>query len=490
VPIGTSDDFSYHLLGPTLWLRDGRVQPRADNFATSFPGTVEMLFAAAIGLSNSRAAGLVTFVFGVILLVQIWGLAKRLGATDAVAGLAVVLGVTMPALMDGVGVAFVDVPLACFALAGARVLFDRSNQAHLLAGALFVGAAIGTKYTGLFVLAATVVAVLLPAQSGPPMRQRLTVAALLSLAACAVGSAWYIRNLVQLGTPIYPPPAWVAHFVSVKGMYPGAVRAYQDYVLGAAGAQFGRGPVAFLLLPFRLTYNFPAFWGWQGALGIAPLAFGPVAIIVLRRSEFAVKCLVWALLLTICWFLTAQISRYLLPVFALLPVFSAMGAAPMLNRQNRTGRALAWGIIALSLAHGSYTVAAQHWTRLHDVLSPNYAAATRVGNPYSHAFDYLNAHSEVRDVLILDRFVKPYYLNKPYLMIRGEYGEQPVSGVSGIRTALPRLPELGATHVLDVRHSDADFAVQPDPRLKLVFETADARIFQVQTDRSTMQARQ
>jgi len=485
LPIGTSDDISYHLLGPTLWLRDGHVQPRADNFPTSFPSTVEMLFAAAMGLSNSRAAGLLTFVFGVILLIQIWGLAKRFGASDAVAGLAVVLGATMPALMDGVGVAFVDVPLACFALAGARVLFDRTNQMHVAAGALFVGAAIGTKYTGLIVLAATAAVLLLPEKDGPLVRRRFAQAAWLTLAACVFGGAWYIRNWIQLGTPIYPPPAWLAHFVAIKGMSPDAVERFRDYMLHSAGGQFGRGPVALLLLPFRLTYNFPAFWGWQGALGIAPLAFTPVAIALVRRNGFAVNCIVWALILTLCWFFTAQIGRYLNAVFALLPVLSAMGAAWMLQQQNWSGRALACGIVGVSLVHGSYVVVAQHWIRFRDVLSPAYAAATRAGNPYSQAFDYLNTHSEVRDVLILNRFVKPFYLHKQYLMIRGEYGEQPVDGISDIRTALPRLGELGATHVLDVRHADTDFEVQPDRRLNLVFQTADARIFQVQPDRDT-----
>jgi len=486
VPIGTSDDISYHLLGPTLWLRDGRVQPRADNFATSFPGTVEMLFAAAIGLSNSRAAGLVTLVFGSILLVQVWGIARRLGASASVADLAVLLAATMPALMDNVGVAFVDVPFGCFALAGARIILDRANLTHVVAAGMFVGAAIGTKYTGLFVLAATAALVLLRAQTSGSFRRRLGDAAVLSLVSCAVGGAWYLRNFIQIGTPIYPPPAWLARFVSVKGMYPGAVQAFQDYVLAAAGGKFGRGLIAFLLLPFRLTYDFSAFWGWYGSLGIAPLAFVPIAILALWHDRFAGCFLLWGLLLTICWFSTAQISRFLLPVFALLPALSAIGASQILQRTNWTARMLVQAVIATSVAHGAYVVVAQHWTRLRDVLSPTYATATRAKNPFAKAFDYLNAHSEVRDVLILEP-VKSYYLNKPYLIIRGEYGEQAVDGVSDIRTALPRLGELGTTHVLDVRHPD--FAVQPDGRLKLVFQTTDARIFQVQLDGKTTQGR-
>lgn len=488
VPIGTSDDISYHLLGPTLWLRDGGVHLRPDNSHVSFPATVEMLFAAVMGLSNVRAAGLVTFVFGLILLAQVWGIARRLGASASVAGLAVLLGTTMPALMDNLGVAFVDVPLGCFALAGARIILDRANLTHVVAAAIFIGAAVGTKYTGLFVLAATAVVVLLPAPTGVSFGRRLGDAAVLSLVSCVVGGAWYLRNLIQLGTPIYPPPAWLAPFVSVKGMYPGAIRAYQDYVLSAAGGQFGRGPIAFLLLPFRLTYDFPAFWGWYGGLGIAPLAFVPIAVRAMWHDGFAARFLSWALFLTVCWFFTAQISRFLLPVLALLPALSAVGAAQILKRTNWVGRMLACAVIAVSVAHGAYVVVAQHWTRFHDVLSPTYSAATRARNPYSQAFDYLNTHSEVHHVLILDRFVKPYYLNKPYLMVRGEYGEQPVNGISDIRTALPRLPELGATHVLDVRRPDTDFAAQPDSRLKLVFETADARIFQAQTEGSETKA--
>src|SRR5438876_9143025 len=83
--------------------------------------------------------------FAGILLLQTWGLSKRLGADTLTANISAGLAATMPVVMFTADRCFVDVPFAAFALAGARVGFDSSNRTHLAMAGVYSGFALGTK---------------------------------------------------------------------------------------------------------------------------------------------------------------------------------------------------------------------------------------------------------------------------------------------------------------------------------------------------------
>ena len=59
------------------------------------------------------------------------------------------------------------------------------------------------------------------------------------------------------------------------------------------------------------------------------------------------------------------------------------------------------------------------------VFSSNYAAFRRQSAiPYLAGFEYLNGQPAVRRVLILDRTIPPYYLDKNYLKPVGQWGKE------------------------------------------------------------------
>src|SRR5437763_2157039 len=156
-PVGPfgNDAISYHLLGPVVWLQEGKIRPVLDSSLTAFPATVETLFAAVMALSHRQAPGILGVVFAGILLLQTWGLSKRLGADTLTANISAGLAATMPVVMFTADRCFVDVPFTAFALAAARVGFDSSNRTHLAMAGVYSGFALGTKYTGLSMLAVT-----------------------------------------------------------------------------------------------------------------------------------------------------------------------------------------------------------------------------------------------------------------------------------------------------------------------------------------------
>jgi len=115
-------------------------------------------------------------------------------------------------------------------------------------------------------------------------------------------------------------------------------------------------------------------------------------------------------------------------------------------------------------------------------VSPSYAETIREKQiPFVKSFQYLNGEPTVAKVLILDRSVPPFYLEKAYVKPVGQWGELTVPGIANASLALAVAKELGITHVLDVCSELSTFQVKADDaRLKLVFESTNQRIYQVE----------
>ncbi len=275
-PVGDigNDTISYHLLGPKSWSVEGRIRPVLDHSHTAMPATVETLFGAGMVLSNDPAPGVIDSFFFALLLVQVAGSARKMGGSANASSLAVLLAATMPAIVDFSNNGFVDLAYACFVLASMRVMVWPSEGVggDVLAGA-FAGISIGTKYTGLiFAGIATLVRWLRVRNSG-----RGIGAVVFPVAAGLVGCAWYARNWVVLGSPVYPRPAALSGLYHSATFPAAAVHGFQEYIIGR-GKGIGRGLGYFLALPVTFTYFTAAFHG-AGGIGLAPLGLAPAGVL-------------------------------------------------------------------------------------------------------------------------------------------------------------------------------------------------------------------
>lgn len=477
-----NDAVAYHLLGPLQWLRMHHIAALHDNLRTSFPALVETLFGAVIAIANVRTAKLVALLFGLLLLQQIWGLIHDLGGDDYAAGLGVALLACMPVVMALAALPFVDLAYAVFAIASARLAWAASEPRHwLLAGAL-TGFAIGTKYTGLLLLLATLLSLSLLRRSHPAGEIPQRRLALFAAAALVCGGAWYVRNAIVFLAPVYPLPLvagnhWPGRYMSVA-----AVRQFQAYMVWA-GAGMGRSLMDLLLFPFRYTFEGARFQG-GGGLGIVPLAFGPIAAWHLRRNRLACFWMLWSLVLTLLWFYSMQESRYLIPVLTVWAAFAVLAAARLMRGGTLALRGLTVLAVTVSLVYGAAGMAwdnGQRPARIASLFSTARAAALWQRNvPYAAAFAFLNREPDSGRVLLLDRHALAYYLHRPYVVVQGQWGEQPLGPITDAQV-LARLRPLGISEVLDVRSSDSGFHIRaPEPAsLRLEFSSPDARVYHV-----------
>ena len=344
---------------------------------------------------------------------------------------------------------------------------------------VFAGLAAGVKYTGLINMALLAAVLLFMPALDTSFRGRLGNAAVLMFVGMVVCLPWYVRNTLQLGTPIYPPPPLVSRFVQAKAFPSEAVSEFQEYIR-ERGKGYGRGPLELGLLPLNVTYRPAAFHG-AGGIGLVPLAFLPFVRKRSRRNAVFRSWWLWSGLFVLAWFVTQQEARFLIPVLGVTAAVGAIGAQDLWLAGPRITRTLVGFLVAMSVAYGGLTDCFTHREKIASVFSKRAEAKRIAAIPARDAFDFLNSSPEVKSVLVLSRYLPCYFLHKPYLKVRGQYLEEPIPGVPDVKTALKQAANLHVTHILDVQGLFGfpfELTEPPDPN-ELVFSSPDAHIYRV-----------
>jgi len=245
------------------------------------------------------------------------------------------------------------------------------------------------------------------------------------------------------------------------------------------GQGMGGGLMNFFLLPFNLTYHTADFRG-AGGIGLVPWALGPFGMVARRRDAFAKGLLLFAVLQVAAWFVTAQVSRYLIHIYGIGAIFGVLGWQYAVHSVSRNARVLSAMVIAISILYGMFMIISDRVEDVHAALSNSFEAKRRQEIPRVASFDYINGEPSVRKVLILNGGIAAYFIDKPYIKPFGRWGEQTLPGATNVPKVLYLLPSLHATHILDVTSEDGSFNL-PDhsSSLTLVFEQEDQRIYRI-----------
>ena len=477
-----NDSIAYHYLGPTVWLRQGIIRAVPDETLTYFPALIESQYAALMSLGGARAPGFFSVISLISLFLSAAALAIHVGLDSRGVWWTLAILAAMPAVYRGVYGGFVDALFAAFVLLAARFAFDlqQSPRQFALCG-MFCGFSMGTKYTGIMaagLLAISVIIIILLTQSRRTW-EVLQGLAVTGAVAIVVASPFYLRNYILYGCPIYPPPPVLLHFFSPRGLSADVMRELLKNV-AETGIGMGKSPLKFLLLPFNLTYHTADFRG-GGGIGLVPFALAPFGLVALRRNAFAIGLVLFAFLQSTGWFETAQVSRYLIPVYVIGTIFGVVGWRYVQQSASKYGRSLAALAVTISVVYGLVMILPERSEDVHAALSSQFEDRRRHAEiRYIASFDYINNDASVRKVLILYPHVAAYFINKNYIKPFGRWGEQTIPGANNVDQLMAQLTSLQPTHILDVKPEGGSFSL-PDNNssLTLVFSNADQRIYRV-----------
>ncbi len=390
--------------------------------------------------------------------------------------------VAMPAVYRGIYGGILDAVFAAIVLAAARLALDSERPGDFALFGIFCGFAMGMKYTGivafLILICCAFFATVWGKRCAPGLA--LKYLALGGLIATAVASPCYLRNWLLYGCPIYPPPPGLLRIFPATQILPAVMQELLKNVHDT-GLGMGRSLANLFLLPFNLTYHTANFRG-AGGIGLIPFALGPLGLVYKRRDSFCTTLALFALLQTTAWFLTAQVSRYLIPVYVVAAIFGVIGWQYTARVSPHYGRALAGVAVTISILYGAWMIVSERKDDVRAGLSASFEDQRRHREiPRLESFEYINREPSVRRVLVLYPHVAAYFIEKDYVKAFGRWGEQTIPGAETVAQVMAQLPGLHVTHILDVRSESGSYdLLDKPPGLQKVFERENERIYQVE----------
>ena len=446
-PIGY-DALMYHLHGSKRFLELGRLALLPDVQQANMPFTIDLLYLVGLAFGSDSAANVLHLSFALLTTAATFHFGRTyLGERVGWIAAATMLSTTLFSVYAPL--ANIDYGLALFdflaVLAFARWLTDRRPGWLVVAGSL-VGFALGSKYLGAltgFGLGVALLAMWLRSARQP--RDLVMWLAAYGVPAALFAAPWYVKNLLWLGSPVWPFLTAGPPDVNIALM---------------AHANFGRDLLDYLRLPFLLY--------WEGSLE-HPDARPPLLLLLLplyllvRRHRVVTALLALAMVHVVVWASSAHVLRYLTAIMPELCLASAY-VLVQLARSFRRGSAVASGLVVacmlmvatvnvireIVIQPFGYLVGIESRQAYLSKLLPNHELVT-----------YLNGRDDVRGVLLLgDR--RAFYVHAPTWVDVSANEFRALATAPDADRARSELARLGVSHVL-VSEEDIEWHARWSP---------------------------
>ncbi len=360
------DSLAYHLAVPKVWLQAGQIAFLPYDHHSNFPLVVDNLYVWGESWGGQHGAKAFSWAFLIFGLMAIFGASRRWYGKDA-GWWAALAFAGIPLVLWESGTAYIDVAnglFAGFALLYAAEFLQSRHPRYLILIALLLGFAAGSKYTGLQMIFA-VGAVLflgwifnrrtqLPENEKSPLSPK-GIALILGLSV-AIASPWYIRNVINVGNPVYP---FLYEQLGGRNWDQWRADIYRDeqQSFGIGRTPQGRDKLAIGAAILGLGYQPGRFINPQQDQG-GGLPLGATGVVILcsavlwatsGKLELRENAILSGVGLSLLmWFLLSQQSRYILSLALPLAVLAG-GAVAVLG----LGRLLA-GLTALQALYSGW----------------------------------------------------------------------------------------------------------------------------------------
>lgn len=321
------DALNYHLGLQQQYLIAGTIRYVPTFVHSAFPAYLDVLFGLCMGLGGPLVAKL----FNLILFLLAWCatavfilevVGDRRAALAGAVTVGTIPGVLVMSTMSGIDVALIGFA-AMSGLAVARMWDANAESLNRLAllAAVGAGVAVGSKYTGLWLVGTLALAILASLEP----RRAIRLALLFAGVSILMASPWYVRNMVEAGDPVYPViSAWsgnsdarwaverIKRDVPETGL---SLAGFNELVAGLLRnpGRFGAGAQPGVVLP----------------LGAALLLVGAVRVPKLRPWALAVVAYV------VVWLSQSSVIRYVYPIFPFCALGVSWVVSALINRFKR-----------------------------------------------------------------------------------------------------------------------------------------------------------
>ena len=321
VPPFLWDEMDYHLALPKIWARHHELIPIFSRWISELPSNVNMLYTIGIILKNGILSKFFALSYGLLLAAAIYSFGKRFYNQRA-ALLAASIYLSLPMIMNHIGSAYVDIPVASLAFPALycfTIWIAQKNTKWLYLSSIFTGLSLASKHTAIF--PAIVLGIFLIYYSIKNYGSRaLKPIIVFGIIALIFVIPWYIKSYVRTGNPVWP----LAYNIFGGKYWDSNLAAEFSKGLNIAS---DIGFLYFILLPWNITmhsYDFSLLLGWNAIF----LAFVPLLIFYRKIEKTTLFLLMhflvflYSVVFASYYLFGLQLMRYIL-VYPALALISA-----------------------------------------------------------------------------------------------------------------------------------------------------------------------
>ena len=231
------DALSYHVPMVTTWSQTGFLQaiylPFAEIANSYFPGNGELLyFWSFAAFKNDLLVRMVSLGMWLVLGLAQFRLCRKMGANRQASLFAAILFLTVPIVLAQATEPVLDTASAALFILALGHLYEFGRSGRFDDVALFSvasGLFVGVKYSAPAYVVMLCGALLYAAswqRANRSARWWFSCCFVFAVGLVALGGYWYVRNLVQTGSPLFPVEVSLLDWVVLPGTFPGS---HYDY---------------------------------------------------------------------------------------------------------------------------------------------------------------------------------------------------------------------------------------------------------------------
>lgn len=320
LPVWDYDALLYHLEVPRQFLLQGKFYFDSEVLRSAYPYFGEMLFLMGIAFDLDSIAKFVNFTYAILFVLSSYAFSHRFfGEEVAYTTVGIFVGAPafwMWATWAGIDFAWASYEFwSVYAVSLWLLNSKRDSGKWLILAGVMSGLAASTKYLSIPSLG--IVGALIAWKSVEDSKEPLSQAAsnllTFGLTAALVAGAWYIKNWLWTGNPVYPlafgGPGWE----------PLEAQVLNDYVYSFG---VGKSWSDFLLLPYNV-YAFQDKFSTIGLEMIHPaLWFAFLFPFIWQPARKYDWMIAYTIIGFVLWAVNSQVIRFLIPLTAFLSILA------------------------------------------------------------------------------------------------------------------------------------------------------------------------
>lgn len=343
------DALVYHLGVPNQYLIHHSIRFMPFSFHSHHPFLIQNLFSITLLLGGYGSTKLLIMTFVVLNVMSLSLLTVRLSGRP-ISWLAGGIFLLTPTMLVVGSLVTVDLGFSLYTLLAFYALciwVIKKEQRWLIVSALMTGFSLGIKYTAIIYCFGLCLLCLVFAliKERENIRYAAKVCILYILIAAAIGSGWYIKNMVWTRNPFYPKWAdvWGNPKIPKKNL--------DAFHASAHAFDFKNFKVGRILsMPSELLFH-PENFGVGGSIGILFLILFPLAFFPDKKNQVYSILILFCIAYLVAWIFTFRMTRFALPLIAIIILLATNTLARLIQSQQKFFRYLIMIILMLGFAY-------------------------------------------------------------------------------------------------------------------------------------------